>query len=140
MPPNKRIPNVVFDTNIYISGIIFGGNPRICLEMARVGEIRLFTSKVLLLELAKKLKGKFDWTDEGVKEVIVGISKFAEIVEPKEKIDLIKKDPSDNRVLEVAKKIKGDFIISGDKKHILSLKKFEGTKIISAADFIKRYS
>ena len=140
MPPNKRIPRVVFDTNIYISGIIFGGNPRICLEMARAGEIRLFTSKVLLLELAKKLKGKFDWTDEGVKEVIVGISKFAEIVEPKEKIDLIKKDPSDNRVLEVAKKIKGDFIISGDKKHILSLKKFEGTKIISAADFIKRYS
>lgn len=141
MPPNKVIsPKVVFDTNIYISAIIFGGNPRVCLEMARAGEIRLFTSKVLLLELAKKLKGKFDWTDEGVKEVIVGISKFAEIVEPKDEVDLIKKDLSDNRVLEVAKEIKGDFIISGDKKHILPLKKFEGTKIISAADFIKQFT
>lgn len=138
MPPNKRIPKVVFDTNIYISGIIFGGNPRTCLEMARSGEVKLYTSKSLLLELAKKLKGKFDWTDEGVKEVIVGISKFAEIVEPKDEVDLIKKDLSDNRVLEVAKEVKGDFIISGDKKHLLPLKKFEGIKIISAADFIKQ--
>jgi putative PIN family toxin of toxin-antitoxin system len=119
MPPNKVVsPKVVFDTNIYISAIVFGGNPRVCLEMARAGEIRLFTSKVLLLELAKKLRSKFNYSETEIKEIIVGISKFAKIVEPREK--------------------KADFIISGDKRHILPLKKFEGTKIISAADFIKQ--
>lgn len=141
MPPNKVVsPKVVFDTNIYISAIVFGGNPRVCLEMVRAGEIRLFTSKVLLLELAKKLRSKFNYSETEIKEIIVGISKFAKIVEAKIKVVLIKKDPPDNRVLEVAKEVKGDFIISGDKKHILPLKKFEGIKIISAADFIKRYS
>lgn len=140
MPPNKVVsPKVVFDTNIYISAIVFGGNPRVCLEMARAGEIRLFTSMVLLLELAKKLRSKFNYSETEVKEIIVGISKFAKIVEAKIKVVLIKKDPTDNRVLEVAKEVKGDFIISGDKKHILPLKKFEGIKIISAADFIKQF-
>jgi putative PIN family toxin of toxin-antitoxin system len=135
MPPKK----VVFDTNIFISAIVFGGNPRACLEMARGGKIRLFTSRSLLLELVKNLRDKFEWTEPEVKEVILGISKFTEIIEPKIKVDLIKKDPTDNRVLEVARETKADFIISGDKRHILPLKKFEKTKIISAADFLKQF-
>lgn len=131
-------PKVVFDTNILISAIVFGGNPRVCLEMARNSEIRLFTSKSLLLELAKKLRSKFKYSEAEIEEIIVGISKFAEIVQPKIKVNLIKKDASDNRVLEVAKEIDADFIISGDKRHILPLKKFKEAKIVSAADFLKQ--
>lgn len=131
------LPKVVFDTNIYISAIIFGGNPRACLELARGDEIELFTSKSLLLELARKLRSKFKYSEEEIKEIIVGISKFVEIVQPEIKINLIKKDPSDNKVLEVAREAKADFIISGDKRHILPLKKFEETRIVSAADFLK---
>ena len=133
-------PKVVFDTNIFISAILFGGNPLRCLEMSWEGKIIVVTSKAILLELAEKMNKKFDWEEEEVRDLIEGITKFAEIVEPKEKIDLIKKDPADNRVLEVARKAKADFIISGDKRHILPLKRFEGTKIISAADFIKQFT
>lgn len=137
MPP--KVPKVVFDTNIFISAIIFGGNPRICLEMARSGEIELFTSRTLLLELAKKLTEKFGWSSDDVKEVIIGISKFTKIVAPGQKVNLIKKDSRDNRVLEAAKEVNADFIISGDIKHILPLKRFEEIKIVSAADFIKKH-
>jgi putative PIN family toxin of toxin-antitoxin system len=137
--PHKA-PKVVFDTNIFISAIIFGGNPRVCLEMARSGEIELFTSKALLLELAKKLQAKFEYQALELKEIIVGITKFAKVVEPKKKVNLIKKDPSDNRVLEVAKEVKADFIISGDKKHILSLRTFEDINILTAAKFIKQFN
>lgn len=130
---------VVFDTNIFISAVIFGGNPRQCLELAREGKIRLFCSKSILLELAKKLKEKFLWEDEDIKEVILGISEFAQIVEPKIKIDIIKQDPPDNRILEAALEAKVDYIISGDKKHLLSLKKFESIPIISANEFLKMF-
>ncbi len=133
-----RKPKAVFDTNIFISAIIFGGNPRTCLELARSGEIELFISRSLLLELAKKLRDKFEWNESEIKEVIIEISEFAEIVEPQIKINLIKKDISDNRVLEVAREAKAEFIISGDRKHILPLKKFEKTKILSAAEFLKQ--
>lgn len=127
---------VVFDTNIFISAVIFGGNPRMCLTLAREGKIALFVSKELLLEIAEKLHNKFIWSDKDIKDVIIGICKFAQIVEPKAKINKIKKDPSDNLVLEIAQEVNANYIISGDKKHILPLKKFEGTKIITAADFL----
>jgi len=132
-------PRVVFDTNIFISAIIFGGNPEKCFEMAREGKMRLFTSREMLLELARKLDEKFGMRPESIKRTIEGIAKFAEVVKPRSEVSVIKKDEADNRVLEVAKEAGADFIISGDKKHILSLKKFEKTKILSAAEFLKQF-
>ncbi len=127
----------VFDTNIYISAIVFGGNPRLCLELAREGEIELYTSRAILLEIAGALRRKFQWNEEDIADVIIGISKLANVVVPKTRLNIIRADPSDNKILEAAKEAGVDVIVSGDKKHILPLKKFEGTKIISAAEFLK---
>lgn len=129
-------PKVVFDTNIYISSIIFGGNPRTCLEAAREKQIELFTSNAILLEISEKLKNKFKWADQEVAEVVEGISKFAKVVAPSQKLFIIKTDPTDNKILECAKEVNANFIISGDKKHILPIKKFENIKIVSARDFL----
>lgn len=127
---------VVFDTNIYISAVIFGGNPRQCLELARTGEVRLYTSKAILLELSKKLLKKFDWNKREVAELIEGIAKFAKIVSPKQKLATIKSDPSDNIFLECAQEARVDYVVSGDKKHILPLKKFKSIEIIPAKTFL----
>lgn len=132
--PNK--PSVVFDTNIYISAIIFGGNPRQCLELARSCEIELIISKAILLELAEKLRDKFNWPEEDIAEVILGISLFTQIVTPNKKVHSVKADPPDNRILEAALEAKVNYIVSGDKKHLLSLKKFEKIPIISAKQFL----
>lgn len=130
---------LVFDTNIFISAIIFGGNPRRCLELARNKKITLYISEKLLLELAKKLHDKFKWNNEDIREVIIGICKFAKVIVPRNKITKIKKDPADNVILEIAQEVDANYIISGDKKHILPLKKFEGTKITTAADFLRNF-
>ena len=134
----RRI-KAVFDTNIFISAILFGGNPRTCLDLSRNKEIKLITSRAILLEVAEKLKEKFEWESFEVADVIEGIGKFVEIVEPSERIHLISQDPSDNRILEAALEGKVDYIISGDKKHILSLRKFEGIEIVSAQEFLNIY-
>ncbi|OGM28512.1 putative toxin-antitoxin system toxin component, PIN family [Candidatus Woesebacteria bacterium RIFCSPLOWO2_01_FULL_39_61] len=128
---------VVFDTNILISAIVYGGTPRYCLDIAREGKIKFYTSRILLLELATKLQKKFEWEDYKIETTIRGISKYARIVEPSESIDVISKDEKDNRILEVASEVDADFIVSGDKKHILPLEKFGNTIILSAAEFIK---
>ncbi|KKR78076.1 MAG: hypothetical protein UU23_C0004G0058 [Candidatus Curtissbacteria bacterium GW2011_GWA1_40_9] len=129
-------PKVVFDTNIYISGIIFGGNPRTCMELAREKEVELVTSSDILLEIAKKLKDKFKWTNQEIQEVIEGISKFANIVKPKKRLSVIKADPSDNKILECAQELKANYIVSGDIKHVLAIEKFKGIKIVSAKNFL----
>ena len=73
---------VVFDTNVYISALLFGGNPRQCLELARALEIELVCSKAIYLELAEKLQSKFFWEVGAIKELIIGLSKFSTIVLP----------------------------------------------------------
>lgn len=126
----------VFDTNIYISAIIFGGNPRKCLELAINGEIKLYTSKAILLELAEKLRDKFLWDESEIKDVIQGLGIFINVATPTKNLDIIKKDPDDNRILECATGAKVDYIISGDKKHLLSLKQFQNILILSAKEFL----
>ena len=135
----KPKPKVIFDTNIFISAILFGGNPRVCLNLARDKGIRLFTSSHILLELSQKLHKKFEWNEQEITEVLEGLKKFTIVVSPKSKLNLIKNDPSDNRILECAGSVKADYLISGDKKHILSLKKFEETLIVSAKEFLDEY-
>ena len=128
---------VVFDTNIYISAILFGGNPRQCLELAREKSFELFSSKAILLELSQKLQGKFHWRKEEVKETIEGILVFAKPVIPKAKVNIIKDAPKDNRILECALEVEADYIVSGDKKHLLSLGKFQNIPIISAKQLLE---
>ena len=47
------------------------------------------------------------------------------------------KDLDDNMYLECALEGKASFLITGDKKHLLPLKKFRQTEIISPAEFLK---
>lgn len=127
---------VVFDTNIYISAILFGGNPRQILELAREKEIKLFISKFILLEIAQKLRDKFGWEECEIQEVIKGICKFAIVVSPKKKVNVIKEDKEDNAILDCALVGEVDMIISGDKRHLLSLGKFKDISIVSAKHFL----
>lgn len=135
MPHKLR---TVFDTNIYISAIVFGGAPLLCLEAARSGEVDLYTSKEILLELSNKLENKFFHSQTDVERILTRLSKFVKIVIPKEKLTIINDDPTDNKILEAAVEAKADFIVSGDKKHILSLNEFKGIKIVSPAVFLKQ--
>jgi len=135
----KKSIKVVFDANIYLSAIIFGGNPRQCLELARRREIKLYISSAILLEVAKNLQNKFCWEKEEIEEVIKGIGEFGILVSPQTMIKVIKTHPQDNKILEAANEAGADYIISGDKKHLLSLKEFRNIKIISAKEFLDSY-
>lgn len=130
-------PKVVFDTNIFISALLFGGNCRYLLEAARNGKIKLCTSIEILFELAKILKNKFRWSDKDIQDVIEGIGKFADIVKPRILIDVIKDDEADNRILECAVEADAGRIISGDKKHLLIMKKYKKVRIVSPAEMVK---
>lgn len=135
----KQKIKVVFDANVYLSAIIFGGNPRQCLELAKSKEVELFISHYILLEVARNLQNKFGWVEIEVEEVIKGISEFATLIYPQSIIKVVTAHPQDNKILEAANDAKADYIISGDKKHLLSLKQFRKIKILSAKQFLNFY-
>lgn len=129
---------IIFDTNVLVSAIVFGGNPRRCMELALEESVELYTSRELLGEVAEKLEKKFHWPEENKEKIIQRIAQHATIVYPSVKVDRIKNNPSDNHVLEVSETVEADFIVTGDKKHILPLKRHKTAKILLPTDFLKQ--
>ena len=131
---------VVLDTNIYLSGLAFPkSQPGKILDLARKQSIQVFCSQSILLEIKKNLIVKFNYTEEMAEKFIEEILKFVKIISPKVKVRIIKEKEDDNRILECAVAAEVEFLISGDKKHILPLKSFQKTKILSAWEFLNRH-
>lgn len=120
---------VVFDTNIYIAAALRGGFSEDLLELASRKVITLLTSKAIFKELAKKLRIKFDWSEDSVEFFIDKIKQVVEIIEVKERLTVVVRDPDDNKILECALSGKVDLIVSADQD-LIKLKQFKGIAII----------
>ena len=129
-------PRVVLDTNIFISAILYGGNPRKVVELAIFEDVEVYISLQLVDELSRVLRDKFTLGSVEIDKIISEIKDFAEIVTPRVTLQVVEKDPPDDRVLEYAVAAKADFIISGDK-HLLDLGNFREIKIVGPAEFLE---
>lgn len=126
---------VVLDTNIYISAILFGGNPREIINLARLDKIKVLTSEYILWELRSVLKNKFDVPENRLNTIEHDILNLATLVRITTYINEIKKDPADNNILSCAIDGKAKAIITGNK-HLLEQKKYENIQIIKPRDFL----
>jgi putative PIN family toxin of toxin-antitoxin system len=128
---------VTLDANILISALGWKGNPHKILQKVVDGEIELFISYDQLDELSRVLDyPKFDFTEEQKARFKALISEIATLVRPSRKLDIVKEDPSDNRILECALAADVDFVISGDE-HLLSIGQLGRIKIVSAGSFLR---
>ena len=119
---------VVLDTNIFISGIFWRGSSNKVILSWRAGKFTLVTSLEAVSEIIKVLKDfKIQLSDDMTKEWIDLIVRNSIIVEPKEKIEIVKDDPKDNIFIEIAVAGNVDYIISQDN-HLLKLKDFSQIK------------
>lgn len=125
----------VLDTNVYISGLVFGGKPRAGIEFVFSGGCRLVVSEPILNELSRKLSTKFGWRNSEIDLALRTIRDNATVVSPSEVVTDCA-DPDDNRILEAAQAGAANFTVSGDKKHLLRMKSFRGIAIISVDDFL----
>ncbi|MBV9036824.1 MAG: putative toxin-antitoxin system toxin component, PIN family [Acidobacteriaceae bacterium] len=124
------------DTNVIVSGLYGSGNARRILELAESGAIQIAVSQSILDEIADVLqREKFGWSAAEVKYALGRIVETAELVEPRQTVNVIKDDPDDNRILECAVAARSDYLVTGDK-HLLKLGQFGHTKIMKPADFL----
>jgi putative PIN family toxin of toxin-antitoxin system len=129
---------VVLDTNILISAILFGGKPRRILELALRGEIKICVSEPILEELKGVLRRtKFDFGAEVIQTILTELVSLANFVHPSQKIKIVTKDPDDNRIIECALEARADYIITGDS-HLLNLMKFRDILIVTPDKFLEK--
>jgi len=134
---SKSKPKVVIDTNVFVSGLTFKGKPREVLDLIWRGDIEACISSFILKELEETLKKDFSWERDQIKHTIEKIKAKTILFQPKNKVYVIKENDDDNRILECAIEGRVQYLISGDRKHLLPLKEYQRIKILSPAEFLK---
>ena len=111
-------PIAVFDTNVWLSGIGWKGQPFQCVEFARSGAIEAVTCQEIVEELTEKLQERLAFTAEQIAETLADLLSFSRMVEITNELRVIDADPDDDKVLECAVLANATHVVSGDHKPI----------------------
>lgn len=121
---------ITADTNTLISATITKGNEFELLRLAKLRKIELILSPHILKEFREIIsRSKFGFSQEQIINSFKQIISISTIIMPSNKINIIKDDPEDNRVLECAEAGKVNYIVSGDD-HLLKFKKYKDINIV----------
>lgn len=134
---------VTLDTNVLVSGTFWTGDSFTILNLIDKNKFRNVTSKEIIKEYyevinSDEIIGKIKDKRLRMLKIAHKVINNSEIVAPSVKIDIIKDDPDDNKILECAIAGNVDCIVSNDK-HLLKLKKFRDIPILTPDDFVEKY-
>ncbi len=132
---------LVLDTNVVVSGLIWGGPPRRLLDAARGGLIVLFSSGALLNELESVLeRDKFAALlasrDVTPAFLMQRYGMLATLVRPVRTGRIVRADSDDDHVLATALSARADAVETGDG-HLLELDPWQGIRILVPAEVLR---
>ena len=130
---------IVLDTNVFISGVFFGGLPFQILRAWRDGKVTLALSIEILEEyqrVGRTLAKKFPGVDLDPILDLVAVS--AEVVSAPDLPEPVCEDPEDDKFLACALAVRSKHIVSGDR-HLLNVSPYRGVQILSPRAFVERY-
>ena len=130
---------LVVDTNIFISALLAGTSlPAHLMVLWREGQFDLLTAPDQLDELMRvtrypKMRARLQPALAGrlsneLRDLAVVVKQLPVVT--------ISPDPYDNYLLAMAAAGAADFLVTGDKRDLLALKLYAGTKIITVRDFL----
>ena len=127
---------VVFDTNVLVSAIGFGGKPWECLVRALVGDIEMVTAEGALAEFDRVIGyDRLPFTEAERKQYPELLREEATVIEASESFQVIDDDPDDNQFLNIAVDGDAEYIVSGDP-HLTRVSRFRGIDIVTPATFL----
>lgn len=132
---------LVVDTNVLVSAFLWQGTPGRLVELAGEKECQLFTSRVLIDELAgvlqhKKLAKQMQATGLTAMQMLRNYQRLATTITVRQLAQQVSRDVDDDAVLACALVAQADLVVSGDAD-LLVLKQFQGIRIVTAAQAVK---
>lgn len=142
---SAKTPKVVLDTNNLISAHINdkGTSARV-LDMSYQGKIVPFTSPFQLEEFKRvlsypRIKKRYRLDQQKIDFYLQTFKRHTRLVYPQYVSEIVRDDPDDNKILAIALEAEADFIISGDA-HLLKLGKYKGILIVSAQEYVAKFT
>ena len=128
---------ITADTNFLISATQWDYSVAHKLLKRLLGlNMEIFTTREIFDEFANILKRDFKYDEDEAKKIVEAASIFTIIVEPKEELDIVKEDPTDNKILACAIESGSEYVLTYDN-HLLNIKEFRGIKLIKPEEFAK---
>jgi putative PIN family toxin of toxin-antitoxin system len=130
---------LVIDTNILISALLAATSlPAHMIVLWRENRFDLLTSADQLDELMRVTR--YPKIRERLAPALAGrlINEIRDLAVLLTELPVVtaSPDPHDNYLLAMATSGSADFLVTGDKRDLLALRLFEGTKIITVRDFL----
>ena len=130
---------LVIDTNILISALLVGSSlPAHLIALWREGRFDLLTSADQIDEMMRVTR--YPRIRERLAPPLAGrlINELRDIAVVVKNLPVVtvSPDPFDNYLLATAAAGSADFLVTGDKRDLLALKLYEGTKIVTVRDFL----
>lgn len=128
---------VVLDTNIVTSATYWRGKPAYCLEAWAMGKFDLAISHPLLTEYEEVIsrlavryptKQPTDW--------LSAIKQAGHLYLPAP-LPASTTDPDDEMFIKCAVSARADYLVTGDKGHLLRLRQVGSTAIVAASEFLR---
>ena len=129
--------NVVLDTNTILSATLWNNSEaqKLLFHLININA-HLYISMPIIIEYQKVMQRDFKFTEQEIIEATTKILKIFQMITPKEKVDIIKDDETDNKIVECAIAANAQYIITYDQ-HLLRLKRFRDIHIILPKEFLK---
>jgi len=125
---------VVIDTNVFISALLWNGNPEKVLELWRKERILLLLSPFLSSEIFSILE-RSNVDNEDIQYFIQSLENHSVKIIPVTNITLCR-DPKDNEILSLAVNGDANYIITGDRD-LLTFRNVKGVTIVNPKEFLQ---
>lgn len=127
---------VVVDTNVFISGVFFGGPPRGVLAAWRDNRIELVVSDEIIDEyvrVTERLSARFPRVDAG--PALRLLAAFATLVSATPLPEPVCADRDDDKFLACAVAARARYVVSGDRA-LLATSPYRNVNVIRPRDFM----
>jgi putative PIN family toxin of toxin-antitoxin system len=121
---------VTFDTNVLLSATLWDGSvaQKLLFDFIRQ-KVKIYSTTAIISEYQEVLRRDFDFSEEEIAEIMEKVLFFVTLVNPKEKVKIVKEDPDDDIIIDCALESNSKYVLTYDK-HLLNLKEYQGIRII----------
>jgi hypothetical protein len=134
---------IVMDTNVWVSGLLWRGAPWQMVRLIEDGAIEVYITQEIVSELRRvlhyaRLQRRLNEMQQTVDNLITTVVNLTTTVETRGIEPVVLADPNDDMFLSCALFAGVQYLVSGDH-HLLDLKEWRGIQIVTVNDFLANH-